>query len=472
MQALAHLGAAVVDRDAAILIDADQRAALVEHGRREGDTEFQRADGEAALARAACGIEGIGCDAARAVIRCRLQLIKDAVADPVFDDLAVRRGHRQRVAAHCGAAVEIDAAHIQRVELQLLGDAFDHRLDGEHALRPAEAAEGRGRLRVRLAAVAHHFELRQVVAVVDVQHGAVVHRAGEVDAVAAARSHRHLQTEDAPACIETGLVVEAEIVPLAGDHHVVVAVRAQLDGAAELVRRERRALAEDAGVAFLAAEAAAHTPADDFDVAGAQVQGRCGLALVAVRVLRRDVERELAVLARDGVGDLAFEIELFLLAALRAPADTVRRARDGCSRVATRQAFHRQHESARSHGLVDGDDGRQLVHQHARLLRRFTRVEHLARHHQGHGLAKELDLAGSEEGVVVDDRAAVVFARDVTRREDRDDTMLREQGRAVDAFADELAMRHGRGDERAVQRAAQLGHVVGVDGLATDVQAR
>ena len=258
--------------------------------------------------------------------------------------------------------------------------------------------------------------------------------------------------------------------PLARDHHVVVTVHAQLHGPLELEGGQRGRLREDAGVAFLAAKAAAHAAADHFDVLGAQVQRGSGFALVAVRVLGGDVQGELPILTWHGVGDLPLKVELFLLAAVRASLQAVRRGGNGCVRVATRDALGGHDETALGHGLVDGQDGRQLLDQDLGLLGGFTGVEHVARHHHGHRLAQKLHLAGGEEGIVMDDGAAVVLARDVARREHRHHAVLGQQSLAVDAFPDQLAMGHGRQHQRCVQRAAQFGQVVGVDGLAGDVQ--
>ena len=472
VQALAHFGATVVDDDTAVLVHTNQGAALVEHGGRERNAKLQRADGQTTFARAALGVEGVGRNAARAIVGHRFQLVQHTVAHPVFDHLAVGRGHRQRVAAHRRVAVQIDAAHIQGVERQVFGHAFDHRLDREHALRPAKTAKSRGRLCVGAAPVAHHVQVRQVINVVDVQYGAVVHGARKINAVTAARGHRDLQTEDAATFVKTGFVVEAKVVSLACDHHVVITVGAQFHRLAKFVCGQRSALAEDAGVAFLAAKTTAHAAANHFDVTGAQVECCCGLALVAVRVLGGDKKRHLPIFTWHGVGNLPFQVKLFLLAAVGATADAMGRVGDGPRCVTARQALHGQHEGARLHGLFDGHDGGQFLDQHLGFFGHFPRVEHFTRHHHSHRLPKELDLAGGQKRVVVDDRAAVVFTRDVTRGEDRHHTVLGEQRGTVNAFADELTVRHWRGDERCVQRAPQLGHVVGVDGLAADVQSR
>ena len=73
---------------------------------------------------------------------------------------------------------------------------------------------------------------------------------------------------------------------LARDHHVVVAVHTQLNRLLQFECSQRSALAEDAGIAFFAAKATTHAPANDFDIVGAQVQSCSSLTLIAIRMLR------------------------------------------------------------------------------------------------------------------------------------------------------------------------------------------
>ena len=73
---------------------------------------------------------------------------------------------------------------------------------------------------------------------------------------------------------------------LARDHHVVVTVDAQLDWLLQFECSQRSALAENAGIAFFAAKAAAHAPANHFDIVGRQIQSSSSFTLIAIRVLR------------------------------------------------------------------------------------------------------------------------------------------------------------------------------------------
>ena len=67
-----------------------------------------------------------------------------------------------------------------------------------------------------------------------------------------------VDAEDVAVVVEADLVVDDEVVPLAGGGHVVVAVGPDLDGAAVPLGRDRRQRGELVALRFLAAEAAAH----------------------------------------------------------------------------------------------------------------------------------------------------------------------------------------------------------------------
>ena len=149
----------------------------------------------------------------------------------------------------------------------------------------------------------------------------------------------------------------------------------------------------------------------------------------------------------------------------------MRRRGDGLGRLAARDQLGRHDEALVRHGLIDAQNGGQFLHGHPGLAGRLPRIQHLARHHHGHRLAQELDLAIGEKGVVMDDRTTVVLAGNVGGREHRHHTMLAQDGLAVDALAEQFAMGDRRQDQRGVQGAAQLGDVVDVDRLAGHMQA-
>ena len=60
------------------------------------------------------------------------------------------------------------------------------------------------------------------------EHGAIVHGHGEIGGIATARFQRDIGAAEAAVIVVTDFVGDLEIVALAGEDHVVVAVKAQL----------------------------------------------------------------------------------------------------------------------------------------------------------------------------------------------------------------------------------------------------
>ena len=347
-------------------------------------------------------------------------------------------------------------------------DVVDHVLDADHALRSTEPAESGVGDRVRLATERQDADVVEVVAIVAVEHRTVVDRPGEIRRVAAAAREDEVDAEDASLVVESDLVLGDEIVPLAGQHHVVVAVDAQLHGPAGPAREECGDAREEARLAFLAAEAAAHPPALDDDVARRQIERVRDLVLHLARMLRGAVYVHRAVFPRHGVGDHPLEVELLLPADANLALEAVGRSRDRGARIAADQPLGGQHERLllerrfrRQHRLqvlvVDGGEPRRLARLHVR-----------ARRDREQRLPVVLDERRREDRVVGDDRAVIVLAGNVLRRDDGDHARRRAHLREVHR-PDARVRALGEADRR-VQRAARLGNVVDVRGFAADVQ--
>ena len=466
VQALAHLGAAVVHQHRAVGVDMHQRAGLVEVRDVEADAELHRRQRQALLQHRAGGVEGGDLGAARVVAAARGQLVDQRREDVVLDRLAVGRD------VALGRAVEVGAAHRQRVEPEPARHLVQDHLHRQRALRPAEAAEGGVALRVGAGAVAAQVDRGQPVGIVEVAERAGHHRRREVGRGACVGHHLDLRPEQPPGLVMADDVAELEAVAPAGDQEVVVAVRAQLDRALQLLRRQRCAGREQRRLRLLAAEAAAHAPALHLHLVRRQPQRMRDDMLHLGRMLGRAVHQQAVVLLRQRVGDLALQVELLLAAEAEAALQPVRRGGDGRGRVAALQV-HRRHDVLLQTVRLQRVEHRRQRLDRGDLRRQGCRAPRLAAgagDDQEHRLAAPVHRTLGQDRVVVHDRAAVVDAGNVGGRQHRDHAGHRAHPRQVER--DQPPVRHRRQAERAMQRAGDLGQVVDVGRAARDVERR
>ena len=332
MDALAHLGAAVVEVDRAVAIDLEQAAGLVHRRLREADAVFDRHQPDAALDEFRRTVPGDDRGAALAVAARRLELVDDPRDDVVVDGLVIGRLAPVRI------GVEIRPPHVERVLAEGVGDLLDPAFGGDDALRAAIAAERRVRHGVGPERLGHEPDVGVVVGVVGVHQRAVGDAARQVLGVAAAGGEDRVDGEDAAVAVVADIVVDDEVVALAGDDHVVVAVGTELDRAPEFSRRETGDGGEQRRLGLLAAEAAAHPPAMDPDRMGRQAEDPRRHLLHVGRVLRRRVDRDLAVLAGDGQRHLSLEIEVLLPADRERAGQAKRRGGKAPRDIAARRA--------------------------------------------------------------------------------------------------------------------------------------
>ncbi len=283
-------------------------------------------------------------------------------------------------------------------------------------------------------------------------------------------AHRvaHAQAEDAALGVETRFVVDAEVVPFAGHDHVGVAVQPQLHRPARMPCCDRRQRGDLAGLALLAAEAAAHAPARHDHILGVDAQRLRHLQLDLARMLGGRVHMHGAVVAGNRQCDLAFEVEVVLAAAAHRTAQPARCAGDGGIRLAAVHAHVGLHAAAGGQRVVDGQQGRQGGALGAGEARGAAGGVDRGRYHETEGLAVEADLAFGEDGIVVDHGAEIVGAGNVCCCQHRDHA--RNGARRVDVDCRQARVGVRCECQRRVQRAARLGQVVGVLRGARHVQ--
>ena len=467
IDALPHFRAAMVDQHGAIHVHVHEGAGLVQMRDVEGDAEFQGRECQALLQNGAGLVVGVDGEAPRAVIAALFQF-RDEFMDHVVDDfLAIRR---DIASFHIVAAIEIEQADIERIALQMAGDFIDHVLDGDGALRPAEAPESRVRLRIRLAAGGADIHVGQVICVVKVADGARGDGAGQVRRVAGARGHVDPGGKDPPVVVVAHFVFIIKTVALARHQHVVVAVGAQFDGALQFGRRNRCGRRPQGRLRFLAAKTATHAPAFDGNVVRMHAQRMCHHVLHLARMLGRTQHQHALRFLRDGVGNLSFQVKLFLAAHIQLALDHMRRRIERGLVVAARQLHRRQHIRLCRLGRLRRHDRGQFLVRHLRQAGGTARMVMRIGHHDEDRLAHVLHQLRSQDGIVMDDGTAIIGAGNVLRRVDSDDPLRAAHGRQV--HGRDARMRLLRQAQCRVQSTLQFGDIVRVRRLPQHMQLR
>jgi hypothetical protein len=150
------------------------------------------------------------------------------------------------------------------------------------------------------------------IGVIGVEHGAVADRVAQVGGAAAACEQVGINAQNAATPVEAHGVIDPEIMPLAGHHHVFVAVEAALGRTARHMGRQSREAGPLRGLALLATEGSAHAAALHRHARGRQMEHVRHEMLHLGRMLRRAMQHHAALLLRHGEAHLAFKVEMFL----------------------------------------------------------------------------------------------------------------------------------------------------------------
>ena len=301
------------------------------------------------------------------------------------------------------------------------------------------------------------------------KHGAVGHGDRQIKRPATAGVLGEIDAEHAAAIIVGHVIIDPEIVPLAGDRHVVVAVIAHLGGAARQGRHHRAGAGERIALAFLAAKAAAHPAGLDADRVHRLADGLGNLVLDLGRVLGRGMDDHIAIVLREDEGGLAFQIEMLLPAHLEPPLKAVRRGREGGVDIALGPdagAFLKAAVCGK--GLVDGQDRRLFGVGDLGLPRRAAGGVVARRRHEEDLLADIMNGAIREDWFVMRRRGAIVGEGHIFGGQHHDDT----GGRAdvAQVHRRDAPPRDGRQAKGEVQRVGGSRDIVDIARRARDVQ--
>ncbi len=462
VQSLAHLGAAVVDQDRAVLVDQHERAALVEGGEVEGDAELDAGDGESPLGVRVRGVERGDLAPAVGDVPVVLDLPPDG-GDPfgVGDGLSVRC----RLAL--SGAVEVALPQLHGVEAEQRRAPAHDVLDHQHALGAAEAAEGGVGDLVGPGDAAGDAGVRDPVGVVDVAERAGDHRLGQVQAPAAVRGQGGVQGLDAPVGVEADPPRGVEAVALAGHGQVLGPVEPDPDRSAGQPGAERGDGREAVRLHLLAAEAAAHAEALHGHLVAGQAEHVSDDLLRLRGVLGAALDEHLPVLVDQGQRRVRLQVEVLLVGELELAREHVGGVGEAGVDVAGDHHGPGAVEAPGGDRVPQGDQGGQFVEFHLDGLRaEACRFRGLAEH-PGDRVAVEHDLVGEERFVVL--HAGVVDPGHVGRGQYADHAGDGERGPGAQR-GDAAAGLHDL-DRVGVQHVLGAVHqVVGVERGARDVQ--
>src|SRR5580704_757976 len=254
------------------------------------------------------------------------------------------------------------------------------------------------------------------------KHRAVTDAGRKIRGTTAARVERNFVTPNHALAVVTHSPIGTEIVALAGQCEVVVAIEAHFAWSTRQARSKRRDRRPSAGLAFLAAEAPAHAAGlyGDERVRYSKDAGDDVLRLG--RILRRSVHRHLVRFAGKGEGRLPFEIEMLLPADRELAIQVVRGSLDRSRRVAAAERIVVLNSRAADKRIRDRDRRRFGLDVDLRERRRPARLVARARDDCEQSLAVEHHVLLDEEGLIGENRRNVVLARNIRRSQNSDNT--------------------------------------------------
>ena len=317
--------------------------------RSERNPEHHRRQRHAPLDSRVRGVEGGDPLASGAIVAGNLEILDNRpLGFVVFDRLLIW-------GAFGAGSQQVGFAHVERIEAALARDRIHHTFDGDHALGSAEAAKGGVGDGIGLEAARKDRDLGQPVAVASVKHRTVADARRQVCGAAAARIERHVVARDDAVIVVPHLPISAEIVALAGQREVIVAVETDLARTAGHTRGEGGDGRPGAGLALLATESAAHpTRLDGHE--RVRYPENAGHNMLGFRwILRRGVHGHLVALAWKGERRLALEIEMFLSANRKLALQPMGGLADRSDRIAAPESVIVLHARAGDKRVRDRD---------------------------------------------------------------------------------------------------------------------
>ncbi len=441
----------------------NQRTSLVVMGGGKGNAEFDRRDRDAAPQVGAVGIERAAGLAPFYVMAAPRQFGQQFGGDRVLDhhvvgrDVAIMR------------AIGVALADLQRVKPGGKGDFLDHAFRRDNALRAAKTAIGGVGLRIGAQWLGTQAHVGIEIGIIGMEQCAVDHGAGQVGRPPAPCRQHHVHGNDPALIGKADIVVNDEIMPLAGHGHVVITVQPHLGRTPGPVGHQGGKAGTGVGLRFLAAKATAHAPDLDRDQIGGTVQHMGDHMLGFGRVLGGRGDMHLPLLTRAGQRDLPFKVEMFLPAhdhAARQPAGRVLKSRLHVAAL----HFHwpPDQRATGGTGLGHVQDGGQVLIFHLRQTHGAPRRATSGGGNHEHRLAIERDFGGCQQRFVpLAHGADLVVTGNVGGGIDAHHAIHLPHGLKV--HGQDPGMGAGAQSRNQMQRAARFGQVINIGGAALDM---
>ena len=319
MQPLAHLRAAMIHLHGAVAIDQHERAGLIVSGVSEADPEFHGGYRKPPFARKMRGIPRGHGSFAGFKVRAIFQVLPDREQPVIADLLAVVR----RVGLS-GAVVKIALAHGPRRQAQSPRDAIDDFLNHQHTLRPTKPAERRLRSKMRPCDLSAHFEVWDVVGVIEVKHRPVRDRQREIERPAAIGNQRAMQRLQAALGRVADFKSREKRMSFSGQLHVQIAIQLYAHRLTDFPRCEGYEGRPGVALRFLAAKATAHTRCLHHHPIPRQAEHRRNDCLDLTRMLGGRGHTHVSFAVALGPGRVRLEVKVLLSSDLKLTAETVR----------------------------------------------------------------------------------------------------------------------------------------------------
>ncbi len=271
----------MIDHHAAVSIDMQKCAGLIEMGSGEGYSELHRREGNPFLEIGTRLVKCADCVPACRVIGALFKIRNNLRCDIILDSHLIGR----HIAV--GFAVQVILADFKRVFLQIAGDGVHHAFRREHSLRSAETAKRRIGNRMGFASMRNDRHIFKIITVIRMKHGAVIDRGRQIDGAATAGCKNEFGAADTPLIIKSHLDRNDKIMAFAGHNHVIIPVQPYFCRAACLVGCKGGDCGEPSALRFLATKTATHSPDLDRDRMVRKIKEFCDVVLHFGRVLGR-----------------------------------------------------------------------------------------------------------------------------------------------------------------------------------------